>query len=710
MKFFCLTRKIFLALCAAAFFCAPFFAEITFSSVNLNDNDEVLFSLGHKISGSTEYSTVFKGRIKDGKAEYFPRAVTCFPERMTVFGGGKKLLLRNRYGRAVYDFEQKKLGWLSRVSAIPENAACPLPAEMSASGKWYCDLEREDIFKGRLVVTETSSGKKIVLNDDAPFSYSAVPVKWSPDGNNFLYEKNGSIFFCNPDMLFKGVLIQEEHRRLGAGTIHNVAWNDNGIIIYISKDLIFQVDIRELFTLGLYGDFIQIGKIVGRLPQRFDGVTDRFWVNKDASEFVLVKGDEVISYYKKRPQQEGGAFLRILYSCSFAEMDTTPLKFDVFWTNMGEAVLCAKLAKIGSGSQCSAIYTIGTSGRMTRRVFVQNTHNGISVSPDKMYVAITTGQNTYIYSAGNFSLYHELKGEKIVSLVWRDNGSLILGGERNVTRLTLANYASETLFPSSAKKAWWNADGEIVLSNGVDQDKFILNESSGLWRQENLADRKPNLQNANYRVFCGTTRNALFENAIYVRSLNDKISTQPLIARSAAALSMTRQAALVFDADENPDGLNAILAVCHNYGIKCNFFFNGEFIRRYPDETREIAKSGHECAAIFFNNIDLTNKAVYGDPKFIAKGLARLEDEFFQTTGSELSVFWHAPYNKADEKIKAEGAAAGYQYIDFDDPRVIAISAGKNIISGTLLYEKFDLIINEIFATGADVVTVSRLR
>ena len=126
-----------------------------------------------------------------------------------------------------------------------------------------------------------------------------------------------------------------------------------------------------------------------------------------------------------------------------------------------------------------------------------------SVSPDKMYVAITTGQNTYIYSAGNFSLYHELKGEKIVSLVWRDNGSLILGGERNVTRLTLANYASETLFPSSAKKAWWNADGEIVLANGVDQDKFILNESSGLWRQENLADRKPNLQNANYRVFCG---------------------------------------------------------------------------------------------------------------------------------------------------------------------------------------------------------------
>ncbi len=710
MNFFCQTRKLFLALCAAAFFCAPFFAEITFSSVNLNDADELLFSAEHKISGSTEYSTVFKSKIKNGKAEYFPRAVTCFPERMAVFAGAQKLLVRNRYGRAIYDFGQKKLEWLSRVPAIPENAASPLPAEISATGKWYCELERIDVFWGRLLVTEVASGKKIVLNDKAPFSYSAVPVKWSPDGNNFLYEKNGAVYFCNPEMLFKGVLIQENFRKLGDGTIHSVAWNDNGIIIYISKDLIFQVDIKELFTLGLYGDFIQIGKIVGRLPQKFDGTADRFWVNKDASEFVLVKGDEVVSYYKRKNNQEGGAFLRILYSCSFAEMDTTPLKFDVFWTNMGEAVLCAKLAKIGSGRQCSALYTIGSSGRLARRIFVPDTHNGISISPDKMFVAITTGQNTFIYSVSNFALYHEIKGEKVVSLVWRDNGNLILGGERNVTRLTLANYTSETLFPSSGKKAWWNGDGEIVLSNGVDQEKFILNENDGLWRRESVPEKKMNLQNANYRAFCGTTRNALFANSIYIRTLTDKISTLPLIPRTAAALSVNKQAALVFDADENPDGLNAILAVCHNYGLKCNFFFNGEFIRRYPEETKEIAKSGHECAAIFFNNIDLTDKAVYGDSKFIAKGLARLEDEFFQTTGSELSVFWHAPYNKADEKIKAEGEAAGYQYVDFEDPRVIAISAGKNILSGSLLYEKFDLIINEIFATGADVVTISRLR
>ena len=709
MKIFCRIRKIFLTALAAMVLGAPLFAEITFSSPNLNEENEVLFALNHKISGSTEYTTVFKSKIKDGKAEYFPQAVTCFPEKLAAFAGAEKLLVRNRYGRAIYDFGQKKLQWISRASAIPENAASPLPAEISATGLWYCDIERLDVFKGRLCVTEVSSGRRIVLNDNCPFSYSNVPVKWSPDGTNFLYEKDGAVYFCNPELLFKKVLIQEEFRKLGDGAIHNTVWNDSGTITYISKDLIFQIDIKELFTLGLYGDFIQLGKIVGRLPQKFDGRTDRFWINKDGTEFVVIRGDEVVSYYRRKSGKEGGAFVQILYSCSFSEPEMTPLKFDVFWTEAGEAVLCAKLAKRGNGKQSSAVYTIGSNGKMSRRILVQDTHNGISIGPDKMFIGITTGENTYIYSIKNFQMYHQIKGERVVSIVWRDNGNLILGGVRNVMKLSLADNSLENLFASSASGASWNQDGEIVLDNGIDKELYVCNED-GSWRKESCGLPKGGLQNSNYRVFCGTTRNARFANSLYVRTLKGDITTRALVAKSARLNNVDNQAALVFDADENPDGLNAVLAICHNYGIKCNFFFNGEFIRRYPDETKEIAKSGHECAAIFFNNIDLTNKFVYNDPKFISKGLARLEDEFFQCSGHELSLFWHAPFNKADEKIKEEGAAAGYHYIDFDDPRVISISAGKNVVSGALLYERFDLIINEIFATGADVVTLSRLK
>lgn len=710
MNFFCRTKIFLTALLAALALCGPVSAEITFSSPNINEESELLFTISHKISGSTEYSTVFKSKVVNGKAEAFPQALTCFPERLSVFEGASKLLVRNRYGRAVYDFTQKKLRWISRVPSIPETAASPLPAEISGTGKWYCEIERKDMFKGRLALVETATSKRIILNDDMPFSFSTVPVKWSPDGKNFIYEKNGALYFCNPEMLFKNLLIQEEFRKLGEGTIHNAVWDDTGYITYISKDLIFQVDIKELFTLGLYSDFIQVGKIIGRLPQKFDGTSDRFWVNKNATEFVVIKGDELVSYYKRKPGDEGGAFVQTVYSCAFAETGMAALKFDVFWTDLGEAAVCVKLARRGSGKQCSAIYTINANGRMSRRVFVNDTHNGISIGPDKMFVAITTGEDTYIYTIKNFQLYHQIKGEKVHSIVWRDNGNLILGGARNVIKLSLATYTAETLFASSAQRAWWNDNGDIVLDNGIDAEKYVISKEDSSWSKDSVPAKKAATQNENYRAFCGSTKNALYSNALYVRTLKGDITTRALIPQTARLNDANRQVSLVFDADENPDGLDIVLAVCHSYDLKCNFFFNGEFIRRYPKETKEIAASGHECAAIFFSSVDLTNKFVYDDDKYVSKGLARLEDLFYQCSGRELSLYWHAPHNKADEKIRDEGTAAGYQYVDFNDPKVIQIKAAGSNMSGPRLYEKFDLMVNEIFTTGAEIVPLNRLR
>ena len=710
MNFFCRTKIFLTALLAALALCGPVSAEITFSSPNINEESELLFTISHKISGSTEYSTVFKSKVVNGKAEAFPQALTCFPERLSVFEGASKLLVRNRYGRAVYDFTQKKLRWISRVPSIPETAASPLPAEISGTGKWYCEIERKDMFKGRLALVETATSKRIILNDDMPFSFSTVPVKWSPDGKNFIYEKNGALYFCNPEMLFKNLLIQEEFRKLGEGTIHNAVWDDTGYITYISKDLIFQVDIKELFTLGLYSDFIQVGKIIGRLPQKFDGTSDRFWVNKNATEFVVIKGDELVSYYKRKPGDEGGAFVQTVYSCAFAETGMAALKFDVFWTDLGEAAVCVKLARRGSGKQCSAIYTINANGRMSRRVFVNDTHNGISIGPDKMFVAITTGEDTYIYTIKNFQLYHQIKGEKVHSIVWRDNGNLILGGARNVIKLSLATYTAETLFASSAQRAWWNDNGDIVLDNGIDAEKYVISKEDSSWSKDSVPAKKAATQNENYRAFCGSTKNALYSNALYVRTLKGDITTRALIPQTARLNDANRQVYLVFDADENPDGLDIVLAVCHSYDLKCNFFFNGEFIRRYPKETKEIAASGHECAAIFFSSVDLTNKFVYDDDKYVSKGLARLEDLFYQCSGRELSLYWHAPHNKADDKIRDEGTAAGYQYVDFNDPKVIQIKAAGSNMSGPRLYEKFDLMVNEIFTTGAEIVPLNRLR
>lgn len=708
MIFFRLRRKIFLV-AISFFFAANGFSKIAFSSLNLNERDETLFALKQNYSGANEFSTIFQTKIKNGVAEFFPRAITCFPEQMQALDFGRKLQIKNRFGKAVYDFSSGTLQWTERAQSFHEGQAFSLPSAFSNTGKWYCSFEKKELFKGRLVIVEVATGKKIVLAEECELSYSTVPAKWSPDGENFIYEKNGALYLCNAEKLFKGILIREEFRKICAGAINCATWNDNNFITYISSDLIFQVGKNEIFSFGLYSQFIPLGKILGRLPQKFDAKFDIFFVNKNASEFIVVRDCEIISWYKKNSEPGGGIFLKPVYSSSFFEQGMTALEFDAFWTAAGEVALCAKLVASGSGVESCALYTLDSSGKMTRQILADDTHSFFARSPNDNFVALMSEENVFVYKVSSWKPVCQLKGEKAVSLAWCDEKNLCAGGIRSVKKISLEDFSVKELFASSAKEAWWSGDKIILCDekNGV----HIFSEQGGIWIKESQTVKRVALQNQNYRIFCGATKNDFYENAIYVRTLAGKITTRALVEQTAAQNnSFGKKVAIVFDADENCDGLDSILALCNEFNLKCTFFFNGEFVRRYPSETEKIAQSGHECAAIFFYNINLMDKAVYNDKTFIARGLARLEDEFLACTGKELSLYWHAPWNKADKKIREEGKAAGYTYIDTNNPFVIPIGAsGERHFSRSSLYEKFHLLINELLASGAEITTINDL-
>ena len=62
------------------------------------------------------------------------------------------------------------------------------------------------------------------------------------------------------------------------------------------------------------------------------------------------------------------------------------------------------------------------------------------------------------------------------------------------------------------------------------------------------------------------------------------------------------------------------------------------------------------------------------------------------------------------KRIREEGKAAGYTYIDTNNLFVIPIGAnGERKFSRSGLYEKFHLLINELLASGAEITTVSDL-
>jgi hypothetical protein len=75
---------------------------------------------------------------------------------------------------------------------------------------------------------------------------------------------------------------------------------------------------------------------------------------------------------------------------------------------------------------------------------------------------------------------------------------------------------------------------------------------------------------------------------------------------------------------------------------------------------REIAAAGHETASMFFAPIDLSDVRFRAGPDFIARGLARNEDEFFHATGKELALLWHPPWYVVSPEIVAAANRVGY--------------------------------------------------
>jgi peptidoglycan/xylan/chitin deacetylase (PgdA/CDA1 family) len=127
-----------------------------------------------------------------------------------------------------------------------------------------------------------------------------------------------------------------------------------------------------------------------------------------------------------------------------------------------------------------------------------------------------------------------------------------------------------------------------------------------------------------------------------------------------------RELALTFDLIDDAEGLPFVLDTLERFGISSTFFLNGEFIRRHPTAAKEIVEAGHETASMFFAPIDLADTRYRIDADFIRRGLARNEDEFFNATGSELSLLWHAPWYAVSPTLLAAGASVSYRYINRD--------------------------------------------
>ena len=635
------------------------FAGTSFGNPDLNLNDEILFTVRHNMVGTSPYKSLFYAALKDGKPESAPEVITCYPEQMELLAGGEELQIRNRYGIARYSKKTGSIKWIEKADEMPDNIVPVVPYAVSPDGKYFCRIERTSVFSGNLTLVNTQTGKSSVLCEGVLNSYEDLPVKWAPDSTVLVYEKKGAVYFCNPDAVLRGVEIDERYRKVGRGSINSVYWASPKYLAYIDDYLLYKINTKELYTLGLYSGIIGQGKPMGRLPFQFNPLTDKFSCNSEVTSAVVTQNGRLFTYLIVR--SASCDYMDVVYSRPYTESKASLVASYVFWDANGKPVLWQEKLPYDGLKEHGAVYKLDAQAQQVLQI---EDSGKPFVSPNGSKVMFFAGSTVYIYDMNTWKRLAVLSGEKVVSAIWTDDSTLIVGGEKSIRKWNIFANKFETITLSSVSAGYWNTSDYSIIADTGNSNYYKYDAKKRTWSKTDFTGGiEPVKQNGRYRVFIGTTPNKNYDNALYVRSLSKRAVTIPLYKESAKKAAEKKKVALAVELYDNADGLPLILSELKKFNVKGSFFINGEFIRRYPAETRQIVTNGHLSASMFFTTADLTENSFVINEDFVRRGLARNEDEFYDCTKTELTLFWHAPYYNTTPDIIKFGENAGYDYV-----------------------------------------------
>lgn len=749
--------------CLLLFILVPVFSQISFSDLDINTENQLLFSVEHQDPLQNSYKTLFwydltkeKHQTTSALEVSNPQILTCYPESLDVLQSGKIVQVQNKYGTFHYSVDSKFLQRIALPQEIAQNTENFIPVKhnrlvpvsLSGDGMYYCFVEQTSSASGNLVVKNIEIGAKIQLNTNTEFSYDSVPVLWSPDSAIVIYEKNGFLYFLNFKNGFSVKQIPEEYRQIGPGTIRNVYWASDKTLMYICNDLVYSIPTNELYTRALYSDLVGTGRIVGRLPTPFISSVDTFWTSENGSSIVFLQNNRTLWYMELSGTDFN--FVTTLFSYPFVTVPGAALSFDIFWAPSidGIQMPIVWIQMLRSGKTESYVYKLEKNAAQKNTyfaslplpVFVSKP----LLSPDRRLLSFLGEQSIHVYDISTWKQLYVFADEKIVSCSWNDPSSIYLGGVETVRLWKLSDNSSSVLFLSTAPRYTWNAQNSSVIA-GTSSGYFVYNPKTKAWDEsKTVITRKQQTQNTSWRVFIDSVKSAHYKNILYGRELTPMSSNIPLLKDVSAGIEKKPRVALTFDALDNSDGLTDILSSLNRYKLKSTFFINGEFLRRFPTAVNEIVSLGHQCGSMFYTPYALNTSLYRVDENFIRRGLARNEDDFYALTGAELSLIWHTPNYFSNATIQMAGKNAGYTYIDrglnpldtitlekaalsgerymtatdiinsivneLKPGAVIPISCGiAEGIRSDYVYNKLDILISAILSAGYDIVPVTDL-
>jgi peptidoglycan/xylan/chitin deacetylase (PgdA/CDA1 family) len=764
-----------LSLLLAALATGPVVAEVEFADLTINGENRTLFTAEVDAPEYRTYRTAFTSSIEADTADIEITQLTFYPERVSYLTSSGQLQIHNRFGLFRTDANLENIRPLENFESFVGGSDILTgkisPVDVSPDGRYMIAFDPASPAYGDLVLTRFSDGSRTVISRDVELSLDSLPVAWSPQSDFFIYSKSGRLYYFSVDQFESGRLLSEDFRNIGSGQMANVRWGSDNELYFISGTLVYQILGVEFFTRSLYQEFLRIGRIVGKIPFAFDPNFDRFWISPDGTQVLLDKGGRNIYFYFLQTNESADTGSTIQLPYLFLPRNAVVER--VLWTN--EGVVTLLVGGSFEGIRSSSIYQLDLSGSDDSYSFVRLDNSGVRdmvLSPDEQTVALLNANSIDFYDAGDWSLNAQLSHTNPLYLLFVNNREVILAGSDIIEMADLEDESRRFIAFSRAERVGFSAsNGEILVETGDTVQEY--DRETGRWFQrDGFSAQEVAVATDDYRVYLQNLSSGSYQNMIMIRRIqrsSDALGTvsmfdppvksyEPFPAQDEEVSFTTfrhgsrirrREVALAFNAIDSAEGLSEILGTLEDYGIQATFFINGDFIRRYPGATREIAQSGHEVGSLFNIYFNMSDSRFQITQDFIRQGLARNEDAYFETSGEELTLLWHAPYYYVSPEIIAATRNMNYTYIgrDVDSldwvptrddngisrlyypsaqliQRIIDLKKPGSIISMTVgtpandrrdggredyLYKNLDILINYLLELGYDIVPVTTL-
>ncbi len=755
-------------------------AEVSFSGLDLSASNKLLFTASTEAPEWGEYTTLFLAdlaaagdatasteRIAGGDTlrNVSIAQLTHFPEVLSYLPELRAVQIQNRYGLfrgAASDGEFEPVSGFDHFVAggeVPSGRI--IPTVGSPDGRYLIVLESESAAHGRVMLIDTIGGDRHVVSGRVELSTAGPPAAWSPDSRFFVYASGGELFYYSITQMRNDRLLGESYRRIGEGTLANVRWAPDGSLYYVSGSLVYQILGAEFFARSLYSGLIGAGTIVGKIPFPFDPSFDSFWVAPDGDTALLNKGGRnlfVLFLNTDDFVDEG----QILALPSLFMPRNTRVRTVLWSTSNTVTVLAGSIESGKSGSTVFRLNIDSNSSAMSFERISDALVSEIALSTDERLVALVTNDAVVVR---NYESWQQLRSIPFVDplhAVWIDEENLVVGSRATVELVPAIGGASSVLTLAQADAHLFSDTGEVLVEVAGRSFSF-----DGGWRETGeIPDRRLQVVSDEYRVFTESLSSGNYRNVVMVRRAQG-VGTSRLFAVPTLTYEQfpsadepvdlsyfthgsrirRREISFVFNAVDSVEGLTEILTTLAAYDVTATFFVNGEFIRRHPTALKEIADAGHEIGSLFFSYFDMADRRYLITEEFIRAGLARNEDDYFEATGNELSLLWHAPYYFVSDDIKSAGQSANYIYVgrDVDSldwvprrtdeglsqlyfpagelvQRILEIKRPGSIVSMQVgipdsarggrddyLFQRLDILINGLLDSGYKVVPVSTL-